>query len=631
MSKYTEDFPNLSTYDFDTIMCQLRQVCGADPSGMINAQFLSRPTTAKDIAQLFYCTKYIMDGSVNLQNQYVELYTFVKDFFTNLDLQEEVNAWMNQALEDGTLGNMISSILIGGFSPVIVNSTEDMTNKEKMYVLSSNGHIYYYNQSEFVDSGLIYGESSNTIISSLIVINSDNYQNYSDANNLKQNLIYGISNTISSDMVKNLPHYNVTAILLSNGYNGQSSDVGFSQTYIGVDGAFFTRIRYSSGWSDWETAGISPSYVNLPANYTSADDLPPNKIFGIRTSLTEEQLSNLPYYGQSALLITLSQVTSGGLQVQLFIGYNGAFYTRLKTSSGFGNWHTAGIMPSYINLPGDYTSADDLPINMIFGVGSSVTEEQISNLPMYGVTGLITTKSQVTEGGVIRQIFEGVNGMRIARMKTSSGWTSWSSWNLMPRCFCNTCVDKPIEISESSKIYVFGDSITTDTHGGITWISLIADKFNCEAVSYGVGSAVYDEQNPNNIITQINNVESFNDVDIIFVAAGVNDAGAETPSDRFISSVRNTITTLKSKAPNAKLVYITPLRRGGYGGQNLEDYAGCICNIALQNACSVINGFDFPIQPWENEFTTELTDGDGLHPNLIGKHVYAQSVLNALL
>lgn len=631
MSKYTENFPNLSTYDFDTIMCQLSQVCGADPSGMINAQFLSRPTTAKDIAQLFYCTKYIMDGSINLQNQYVELYTFVKDFFTNLDLQKEVNTWMNQALEDGTLGNMITSILNGEFAPIIVQSLSEMTNKSSIYVLSTNGHIYFYKNDNFVDSGLIYGESDNVVISSLIVINSDNYENYNDANNLKQNLIYGISNTVTNKMVANLPHYNVTAILLNEGYNGQSSELGYSQTYIGVDGAFFTRIKYSSGWSDWNSTGVSPSFINLPADYTSADDLPYNKIFGISASMTSEEFSNLPYYGQSALLVTLSQVTSGGLNVQLYIGYNGAVFTRLKTSSGFGDWHGAGIMPSYVNLPGDYTSADDLPINMIFGIGSSVTEEQISNLPMYGVTGLITTKSQVTKGGVIRQVFEGVNGMRIARMHTSTGWTAWNSWNIMPRCFCNTCVDKPIEISESSKIYVFGDSITTDTHGGITWISLIADKFNCKATSYGVGSAVYDEQNPNNIITQINNVESFDDVNIIFVAAGVNDAGAETPSDRFISSVRNTITTLKSKAPNAKLVYITPLRRGGYGGQNLEDYAGCICNIALQNECSVINGFDFPIQPWENEFTTELTDGDGLHPNLIGKHVYAQSVLNALL
>ena len=99
MSKYTENFPNLSTYDFDTIMCQLKQVCGADPSGMINAQFLSRPTTAKDIALLLHITYQLFQSQVELQKQFVELYTFVKDFFENLDLQEEVNNYLNENAE----------------------------------------------------------------------------------------------------------------------------------------------------------------------------------------------------------------------------------------------------------------------------------------------------------------------------------------------------------------------------------------------------------------------------------------------------------------------------------------------------------------------------------------------------
>lgn len=80
MSKYTENFPNLSTYDFDTIMCQLKQVCGADPSGMINAQFLSRPTTAKDIALLLHITYELFQSQIELQKQFVELYNFLKDY-----------------------------------------------------------------------------------------------------------------------------------------------------------------------------------------------------------------------------------------------------------------------------------------------------------------------------------------------------------------------------------------------------------------------------------------------------------------------------------------------------------------------------------------------------------------------
>lgn len=111
MSKYTENFPNLSTYDFDTIMCQLKQVCGADPSGMINAQFLSRPTTAKDIALLLHITYQLFQSQVELQKQFVELYTFVKDFFENLDLQEEVNKWLDEAYESGKLMTLFEKFI----------------------------------------------------------------------------------------------------------------------------------------------------------------------------------------------------------------------------------------------------------------------------------------------------------------------------------------------------------------------------------------------------------------------------------------------------------------------------------------------------------------------------------------
>lgn len=187
MSKYTENFPNLSTYDFDTIMCQLKQVCGADTSGLINAQFLSRPTTAKDIAQLFYCTKYIMDGSINLQNQYVKLYTFVKDFFTNLDLQAEVDNWLNNAKENGTLeeifGNLYQNLKLeiqsisSGSPKGVYSSLSDLKKaipqgNNNIYITLDDGNWNYWNSSEWVSGGKYISniiKSMGTLVSPCIV------------------------------------------------------------------------------------------------------------------------------------------------------------------------------------------------------------------------------------------------------------------------------------------------------------------------------------------------------------------------------------------------------------------------------------------------------------------------------
>lgn len=148
MSKYTENFPNLSTYDFDTIMCQLKQVCGADPSGLINAQFLSRPTTAKDIALLLHITYELFQSQVELQKQFVELYTFVKDFFENLDLQEEVNKWLDESKNNGVLKSLFGNAIVfkSNVSPLMSNNNgcvSDLFNCALTYLNSEK--LYYGN------------------------------------------------------------------------------------------------------------------------------------------------------------------------------------------------------------------------------------------------------------------------------------------------------------------------------------------------------------------------------------------------------------------------------------------------------------------------------------------------------
>lgn len=182
MSKYTENFPNLSTYDFETIMCQLKQVCGADPSGLINAQFLSRPTTAKDIALLLHITYQLFQSQVELQKQFVELYTFVKDFFENLDLQEEVNEWLDNALETGKLALLLQGIV---YSPInvkasgIVPDTENDITQALQTLLDSheNGTFYFPNGNYKVNGTIMLNSNVTFILEKNAII-------MSDANNL---------------------------------------------------------------------------------------------------------------------------------------------------------------------------------------------------------------------------------------------------------------------------------------------------------------------------------------------------------------------------------------------------------------------------------------------------------------
>lgn len=120
-----------------------------------------------------------------LQTLYEELRTYVDSYFTNLDVQQEINNKLDKMAEDGTLTTLISNYVqplidkqnenitnfknsvnstinnfdrrltsVASGSPQAVSSISDMTDTSKTYVLTSDGYWYYYNGTSWVQGGL---------------------------------------------------------------------------------------------------------------------------------------------------------------------------------------------------------------------------------------------------------------------------------------------------------------------------------------------------------------------------------------------------------------------------------------------------------------------------------------------
>ena len=100
----------------------------------------------------------VLEGDVTgLHEAYKKLQSYVNDYFSTLDVQEEINNKLDTMAKNGTLSQLIKPYVQE--SPTFVDSENEMTNANSVYVLKTNGHLYSYNSTtrNFEDSGLAYG------------------------------------------------------------------------------------------------------------------------------------------------------------------------------------------------------------------------------------------------------------------------------------------------------------------------------------------------------------------------------------------------------------------------------------------------------------------------------------------
>lgn len=117
------------------------------------------------------------DAVSELQTLYEELKSYVDNYFTNLDVQEEINNKLDKMTQDGSLSKIIRAYVqpiinqqneaikqindkvnnMINFTPSVASNMSDMTDTSKVYILTTDGHWYYYNGTSWVSGGLYQG------------------------------------------------------------------------------------------------------------------------------------------------------------------------------------------------------------------------------------------------------------------------------------------------------------------------------------------------------------------------------------------------------------------------------------------------------------------------------------------
>lgn len=211
--------------------------------------------------------------------------------------------------------------------------------------------------------------------------------------------------------------------------------------------------------------------------------------------------------------------------------------------------------------------------------------------------------------------------------------------NLLAKYNAHSCVNKlDFDLSSSTHILAYGDSITQGGNWGDSWVDFICDMLNCTATNKSHSGALFGESVRTNtywISTQLSDTTSseWQSATMVVVAAGTNDAGYDTPDSELYAKVASAITTIKANT-NAPILFITPIKRGPSDSDanylKLAKISGIIEHVALLNKCSVICGLNFPIPSHDQGVISGMMSGY-IHPNSDGGYIYAMSVIDELM
>lgn len=321
-------------------------------------------------------TKAVVEEYIDKFN---ELHDYVYDYFDNLDVQEEINNKLDQMAEDGTLTALIKGYVdpyindqnaridaqdnaisaqntrisavegtVAGLSagyPIFVSSTDDMTDEDAIYVLTTDGSIYYYDGTEFVDSGMDYGIDDLVFTGVTTIVN--NTTKLDDFNNALPNRAYIVTAT-------NIPNQPAAAggTLITFRYSKSSVNKnGTVQLYVTSDGNhIYKRNVWNENWRQWKDIQVNLSSLQNEAwvftskgTVSSTSDLADfnNAVYNKCYLVLATNIPNQPIDEQGTLITfrhtgTTSAEPNGF--VQTFITKKQKIYTRYYYNNMWHSW-----------------------------------------------------------------------------------------------------------------------------------------------------------------------------------------------------------------------------------------------------------------------------------------------------
>lgn len=535
-----------------------------------------------------------------------------QNWFDNLDVQNEINNKLDDMIQDGTLSEIVASVLNGKYQPIVVNSTGDMTDRSAIYVLSSNGHVYQWGGSSFVDTSMIYNLPRSVYSFVGELPSNTNLRNPSGVNvgaySFNKNNILGVPDDfIGGYGVYYLLYYtnasSHSALLFDLNGNMWFSDPYATRKVNDVDlSAYYKYVGVvGKGVNIENSNALQPGCYNFAAADVSGlpDDY--KDLYGY--------VINYSYTNAKSLLRVLYD-SGGNVWVSNGYGfhrvnqpfYSGEFpYEDIKTipdAKYTGKLFT--VSPTITNLPPEY---DDSSYGFFYNMFSTPTASRVQVL--------------------------------FPAFKSSKIWTlngRSDMWNQLG----------PSKQMCKEKVCFIGDSITAKTMwANVGFVDLIESWANCAVQNLGISGTGFKAKDPYiNRVSQINE-----DTTLIAVSCSFNDlptlpvgTAEDTGSDTLGGCMNTFFDSIQEKFPLIKIVgYTTNAWSSRRPGDSIAENYVNVFKTICENRCIPFSPVwkECNLRPWiaqqqKTYFTAPNGQTNQVHPNDEGHRVLAPIIYDLI-
>ena len=211
-----------------------------------------------------------LHGDVNnLHTAYVELQNYVNNYFNTLDVQEEINKKLDKMVSTGELTNLLLPYIKS--SPVIVNSLDEMTNHNYIYLLSTDGYLYSWNGNAFAKSGINYTYPANAYVQKpyRFMTSNDLISSLNECGSYSVGVKDG--NNIPADMPPGWTYGNYMVTV--DGYMGNDKTNFIQHMYRSGENRYNYRVIKSNKAGEWVTNDYENLYRRHSYRFMTSSDL----------------------------------------------------------------------------------------------------------------------------------------------------------------------------------------------------------------------------------------------------------------------------------------------------------------------------------------------------------------------